>query len=221
MISTSDNGEAEVRAQVARELSQRDASDLAVVEGLIALLADGSPLVRRLAALGLADHGRDAARALAPLLPLLEDRDAQVRRAAAIALELLSETERPWVRYVLQIRAMKREPAAAGLLTDNACQWADFFAHALDDPNEQVRWYAALGIGACASGPAWCKDRLGHMLRDERTHMKVAGIVGVMGLNEAGVEFTAELQRLVAHENDVVRELAGTALAALNLGRGG
>lgn len=114
------------------------------------------PLARLHAIWGLGQIGRKDAAALAPLLPLLNDRDAEVRAQAA---------------RVLGDAHFHR--AFDGLVT------------LLRDPSLRVRFFAAMSLGKLgrreAEGPLLAMLREN---ADRDPYLRHAGVIGLLGLND-------------------------------------
>ncbi len=219
------DGDAGVRQTAVRLLSAHRGDMPSVVGVFESALGDADATVRRLAAVGLGDLGVEAQKAAVALAERLDDADAAVRQAVVAAIEQTACHARPWLREALQLHIMLRAAgrldrrtdtqAMRTLLSADAAQAAAWFAPLLDDADEQIRWYAALGLGESAATPVSMKPQLLRMLRDGDAATKVAALVGLMGLGPHGRDAVDDIQRYVNDGNYIVAQLATAAIGVL------
>jgi HEAT repeat protein len=150
---------------------------------LMTVLKDNDPRVRAAAAKGLG-HTKDA-RAAAPLAGALEDREAEVRESASMALQALGAVAVDPLLAVLERGGGGRATAASllGYLRDQRA--VEPLQRALADKNPEVQSNAIRALGELADPRS--VGVLAAVVEDKHASWRTLAAAALAGINDPGV----------------------------------
>ncbi|MBI2192673.1 MAG: HEAT repeat domain-containing protein [Planctomycetes bacterium] len=179
------------------------------VSALSAILRGGWSEGRKMAAWTLGQIGSEAG---APALAgALGDPDSDVRWKAAISLVQIGLPALPWLRQELQSESSRARQCAAWALGQLRAEAAGSdLAKTLSDPDEEVRWKAAVSLTQLG------KAALPLLVHELAAPNEQARQCAVWALGELGPQVTDEVVDLLARDPDAtVRAKAAVAAASL------